>query len=109
MSEPLTTSEPTTQAPLTVEILKKLPFCLHMHVNGGSKFSKRITQNEAYGLFIVNETNGSPNYKMVAKRLTVAGAALELDLLKGIPDYAAFCEAYNLVRPAVVAPTQISA
>jgi len=88
-------NDTSERPPLTVEILKTLKFELSMHVNGGSKFSKKITRNEQYKLALVTQTNGSPQYKLTEKRLIKEGSELELDLLKGIPDLAGFCEQYN--------------
>ncbi|MBB5037127.1 hypothetical protein [Prosthecobacter dejongeii] len=88
----------STPAPLTVEKLKSPPFKFHMHVNGAEQFSKRITRNAEFGLAMVTETNGRPSYKLTARRLVMEGTDLELDLLTGIPDYAAFCTSYNARR-----------
>ena len=86
--------------PLTPLILKALPFTFQIHVNGGSKFSKRISTNEEYGLSLCEETNGSPNFRRTARTLSGPHDCPPLDLLHGIPDYEAFCGGYNAVIKA---------
>lgn len=85
-----------TCSTLTVGILKTLKFDLRFHLNGGSEYSARIVGNDEYRLFVQTETDGSPNYRVVSKKLGVDGAPeIMLDLTAKERDLQGFCDAYN--------------
>lgn len=91
----------STNAPalLTVELLKQLTFEFHMHVNGGSDFSKRIDTNDNWGLAICTVTSGSPHYKVKSKTLyLMADHKVCLDMLKKPWNLPAFVTAVNASR-----------
>lgn len=86
-------------SPLTVEILRSLKFGLHLHLNGGSKFSTRVETNEEWGIAVSTETNGSPNYMITAKTIyMMADHDVRMDMLSKPWDLAAFVSAYNASR-----------
>jgi len=85
-----------SETPLTPEILKTLKFGLRMHLNGGNEYSTRIEGNDEYGLHVTTHTNGSPNYRIIEKRLGVDDAQeITLDLMAKERDLQSFCDAYN--------------
>lgn len=82
--------------PLTPEKIRKLPFSMRSHINGGSSFSSMVYGNDEYGLRIETHTNGSPNYKTTVKELQVdSDPDIVVDLLSKDRDLEAFCKAYN--------------
>jgi len=86
---------------LTVEQLKKCAFSQQCHVNGGSKFSSTTATNEEYGLSIYTRTNGSPDYKIKVKELSIIGKPNQyISLLGESPDFAGFVEKYNAYQKA---------
>ena len=85
-------------SPLTVEILKSLKFGLRMHLNGGDSYSARIDGNGDWGLQVETHTDGSPNYRILSKTLSMDGhPKIELNLMDKGRDFQAFCDAYNHV------------
>lgn len=85
---------------LTVEQLKKCAFSQQCHVNGGSNYSSTTEINEEYGLSIYTRTNGSPDYKIKVRELSVIGKlrlkqGLHISLLGESPDFAWFVAKYN--------------
>ncbi len=84
---------------LTVEILKALPFKLSLHLNGGSKFSKRVVSNDEWGISVSTETNGSPEYLITDKQMLVdAAPEISLDLRAKDRNLDDFCRRYNEFR-----------
>jgi hypothetical protein len=82
---------------LTVEQLKRLPFRLKIHMNGGEDWSGMVKDNEEYGLVYSFRTNGRPEYKCTERSIAtndgdIVWDMLDADFEKGL---ARFVEKYN--------------
>jgi hypothetical protein len=66
---------------LTVDQLKKLPFRLVMHMNGGESFSSMVKDNEEYGLVYSYRTNGRPEYEYTERSISTADGEIVADML----------------------------
>jgi hypothetical protein len=94
--DPATSCSP---AVLTVDILKSLKFGLHLHLNGGDEFSKRVETNEEWGIAVSTETNGSPDYIITSKEIyMMANHDVMMDMRKKPWGLEAFVADYNASR-----------
>lgn len=101
---------PCSPAVLTVDILKSLKFGMHLHLNGGDKYSKRVETNDEWGIAVSTETNGSPDYLITSKEIyMMANHDVVMDMRKKPWDLEAFVAAYNASRANVsaVAPATL--
>lgn len=82
---------------LTVEQLKKLPFRLQMHLNGGENFSSMVKDNEEFGLVYSYRTNGRPEYKYTDRSISTTDGKIVADMLSqdAEGELARFVEKYN--------------
>jgi len=86
---------------LTPEKLKAAKFKTTLHLNGGSKFSSMSAECKKWNLTMVSETDGSPNYKIVAKEVQLHGGDAVIDLTPPLTQEVidariqAFCDEYN--------------
>lgn len=82
---------------LTVEQLKKMPFKLKMHVNGGSDWSGLVKDNEEFGLVYSHRTNGRPEYKYTSRKIETTDGEIVADLLSDDfeGELSRFVEKYN--------------
>lgn len=89
---------------LTPEKLKAAKFKTTLHLNGGSKFSSMSAECKKWNLIMVSETDGSPNYKIVAKEVQLLGGDAVIDLTSPLAQEVldariqTFCDEYNAER-----------
>ena len=93
---------PCSSAVLTVDILKSLKFWLHLHLNGGDEFSKRVETNDEWGVAGITETHGPPGHLITAKEIyMMANHDVVMDMRKKPWDLEGFVAAYNASRANV--------
>lgn len=82
-----------------MDILKSLKFGLHLRLNGGDKYSKRVETNDEWGIAVSTETNGSPDYLITSKEIyMMANHDVVMDMRKKPWDLEGFVAAYNASR-----------
>ena len=83
-------------ASVLVEKLKRLKFRQELHLNGGSNYSTTVLANFQFGLSIIRETDGSPDFNITSRRLECrANEEISLDLMESPLDLEGFVEQFN--------------